>query len=113
MIILSFSSRGQDLLSDVNEEHAIDMIFQIPEIVSLSTNEKYQSLGKKLNLITNRKPDSMFKYYWITVGLADDNRFEPLHDFYVLPQKKQIYYFDFITDSLLSLNDWRNRTLRK
>ena len=82
-----------------------DKIGTIPEVIQL--NKRSDSI----NIVTiwvKQVPDTTLKYYVAQAGYTHPERFEPVYTFYVVPNKLDVLYYDTVTDSLLTLEQWRS-----
>lgn len=60
-------------------------------------------------VIIKAKPTAKTPYYQVGVGVNDSLRLVPGFNFYVLPHTYVVKYYDVITDSVLTLKEWRHR----
>lgn len=93
-----------------NEELKIwDTIFNLPEVKSRIKYVDSITKGKRrLHISTSKKPDDKENFYWIQV--SEDNGITTVthFNFFVYPNK-EIKYYDTVTDSVLTLEEWRNK----
>ena len=80
-------------------------IESLPEVEKLVVAKR---AGNKTIFIAQR-PDKQFKYYWVQVGITHPDRFEPIYNFYVTPDKFDILYYDTEGDTTLTLKQWREK----
>jgi hypothetical protein len=62
-----------------------------------------------ISILIQRRPGNGVDYYWLQAGYNGDLRYEPYFNFYVYPPKLTIKFYDTVTDSVYSLEEWRRR----
>ena len=80
-------------------------IEELPEVNKI--REMKMKEGDRVSLSIAEKPGVDFIYYWVQVGLMHPERFEPLLNFYVTPDKFEVLYFDTTNDTTMTLKQWR------
>lgn len=84
-----------------------DTIFKLPEVKDRIKYVHEVTNGKRnLQVLTYSKPNKENNYYWIKV--SEDNGITTVahFNFFVYPNT-EIKYFDTVTDSILTLEEWR------
>ena len=92
------------------EDSLFIMISDLTEVAQLRRRIA-DSAKQKMSIQIARPPDSLFKYYWFQVGIDDSFRFQPIYNFYIDVSHKRIFFYDTISDSLLTLSKWRQRKI--
>lgn len=90
---------------------AMDKVAEVPEVKAFLKEHTAQ----KAMLLLQGEPTQKRKYYWISLGISNAQRFRPTEHFYVDSNTLQVFYLDiFISegrDKILTLKDWHR--LRK
>ncbi len=90
------------------EEKIIDKVYALPEIKERAEYIEEETNGERhLQIWIAARPEDTGDYYIVKAG--EDNGFSMVthFDFYVYPETMEIKYYDVITDSELSLAEWR------
>ncbi|MDD3739673.1 MAG: hypothetical protein PHH30_00395 [Bacteroidales bacterium] len=90
------------------EEKIIDKVYKLPEIKERAEYIEKETDGERyLQIWIAARPKDTGGYYIVKAG--EDNGFSMVthFDFYVYPETMEIKYYDVITDSELSLAEWR------
>lgn len=87
------------------EDKIAEILLALPEVKKLIKDNEHR-IGH-IAVITKRKPEPGFKYYWMGVGANNDLMFTTFLNFYVDPKTMVIKYLDTASDSLLTLQQWR------
>ncbi len=84
------------------------IIESLSEVKNFSKRYDLKKLDKNLRIEIAQRPDKSFPYFWIKVGVVDQYRFQPVYNFYITKDYRQILYLDTVNDdSLLTLKNWR------
>jgi len=97
--------------SDKNDSVAIAQVTALPEfnnILKWFQKNNKDTATRHIGVIIGQEPVKEFKYYWVKVGVDGPDKFEDLEHFYVNDQDETVHYLDIKTDSLMSLDQWRN-----
>ncbi|RWY57144.1 hypothetical protein [Mucilaginibacter gilvus] len=87
---------------------AMDQVAAVPEVKAFL--KKHAS--EKAILLLQGEPKNGRKYYWVSLGISNFERFRPTEHFYVDPKTWEVFYLDiFISDGgdkILTLEQWRH-----
>ena len=84
------------------------LIERLPEFKILDARfKKKLDLSHHLTLFTTQRPDSSFKFYWVQAGDDNPDRFEPWYNFYVNLKDSTVLFYDTVSDSILTMQQWR------
>lgn len=98
-----------DTLVSDEEIKIWDTISKLPEVISrIKYVDKATNGKRKLQISTFKKPDEKENFYWIKVSEDNGITIVAHFNFFVYPNNK-IKYFDTVNDSILSLEDWREK----
>jgi hypothetical protein len=78
-------------------------IESIPEVDKFVKTKRIENAS----IFIAERPDKTFKYYWVQVGIVHPDRFEPVLNFYITPNKFDVLYYDTETDAIWTLQRWR------
>ena len=96
----SFKNNPQD-------DSLYNIIGSLTEVKDFIKKTNSKKSDKKVNIIINQRPDKVFPYYWLQVGVSDQYRFQPVYNFYINDSNLQVNYYDTSTDSIITLKKWR------
>ena len=92
-----------------NDSIAMAQIEKLPEFKKL--RERFNNLNHDTSnhflVMVAEEPDTALKYYWVKVGEANPNSFHAWAHFYVDPKNLAVSYYDTVSDSLFTLEEWR------
>ena len=88
----------------IEADTVFNVICELNEVVNL---EKRYNINGNKSVIIRETPNVNFDYFWVQVGNSNEERFEPLYNFYVTPKNYFIYFLDTQNDTIISLEDWR------
>lgn len=84
------------------------LIERLPEFKNLELRFKEKlDLSHHLALFSNRRPSAGFRFYEMQAGDDNPDRFEPMYDFYVDLKDSAVFFHDTISDSVLTISQWR------
>jgi len=97
--------------SNKNDSIAIAQVTALPEFNNIL--KSFQKTNKDTTLhigvVIGQEPVKGFNYFWVKVGVNDSNdEFKDMEHFYVNAKDQTVHYLDIKTDSLMSLDQWRN-----
>jgi len=96
--------------SNKNDSIAIAQVTALPEFNNIlkSFQKNNKDTTQHIGVIIGQEPVKGFNYYWVKVGVNDnDDQFKDLEHFYVNSKDQSVHYLDIKTDSLMSLGQWR------
>ena len=91
-------------------DEAMDVVGKLKEVVELEHHRKTK--GRKA-IVQMQFPDKTTPYFWIQVGFSTSYRFEPIYNFYVSPKNGSVFFYDTMTDSIITIEDWRMSVQKK
>lgn len=96
--------------SNKNDSIAIAQVTVLPEFNNILKwfQKNNKDTTKHIGVIIGQEPVKEFKYYWVKIGVDGSDRFEDLEHFYVNDHDQTVHYLDMKTDSLMSLEQWRD-----
>jgi hypothetical protein len=92
------------------DEELMSKVMDLPEVkranvfIDSISNHKH---GISIMIIS--RPDKTQDYYDVLLGYNNDFRFETYFNFYVYTPKLDIKYYNVIGDTIISLDEWRNK----
>lgn len=96
--------------SNKNDSIAIAQVTALPEFNNILKwfQKNNKDTTKHIGVVIGQEPVKNFYYYWVKVGVNDNNdEFKDLEHFYVSSKDQTVHYLDIKTDSLMSLEQWR------
>lgn len=96
--------------SNKNDSIAIAQVTALPEFNNIlkSFQKTNKDTTQHIGVVIGQEPVKGFNYYWVKVGVNDSNdEFKDLEHFYVNSKDQTVHYLDIKTDSLMSLDQWR------
>ena len=114
IVALSFFSFGASAQKKKMDSIMPSKVEELPEVKAYIKNT--QQVFNKRNgggnpcvstIIKDRPTKGALHYYWIQVGVMTDERFTPELNFYVDPKTYEVLYSDTLSDSLMTLKQWR------
>ena len=91
-------------------DEAMNVDGKLKEVVELERHRKTK--GRKA-IVLIQSPDKTTPYFWIQVGFSTSYRFEPIYNFYVSPKNGSVFFYDTMTDSIITIEDWRMSVQKK
>lgn len=90
------------------DDKIIDKVFTLPEVKERAEYIKNETDGKRnLKIWIAARPDETDGYFWVKVGEDNGMSLVTHFDFYVYPETMEIFFYDVLTDSQMSLTEWR------
>jgi len=106
-IFLSFSVHAQN---DSIENKIVDTIFKLKEVKQRASYIKKVTKGKRhLSIFIEGEPSQENPYYWIKVWEDNGSNFVTHFHFFVYPNPFEIKFYDVVTDTAISLEEWRRQ----
>lgn len=86
----------------------LDKIDQLPEVKSFfkTTNKKYKPVS-----IFGDEPNEQCKFYWVKVGISNNDMLRSNFNFFIDKKTYKIFYLDVMCDSVpqyITLKQWRH-----
>jgi len=104
------SAQNENVDKSSIEDQIIDNILELPEIKERSDYIVKETNGERhLKVWIAATPKETGSYYLIKAGEDNGMSLVTHFDFYVYPETMEIKYYDVITDSQLSLSEWREQ----
>ncbi len=110
LLSCSFYNYAQTTLAQ-KEDKAINVVATLPEIKALI--KSWNDATSHIALRIAKDPDSSFRYFWVEVGVDSRYIYNTNYNFYVTPCTYKVHYLDTVSDSLLTLKQWRERNKQK
>ncbi|WP_341902179.1 hypothetical protein [Fluviicola taffensis] len=91
------------------EDKLIDLVWQLPEVKSLSDKIERESKGKRhlVGRISSTPSDDQ-EYYGVSVAEDNGEALATYFEFRIYPDNT-MYYYDVVEDQELTLKEWRTR----
>jgi hypothetical protein len=92
------------------EEKAMAKVRQLEEVKSFMATAK----ANNPTLLIGTSPENPFKYYWIQVGLNNQEQIRTAYHLYVDPKTLKVFYVDFMVSDgkkgmeIITLAQWRH-----
>ncbi len=109
-LLIAGNSHAQTSLAQ-KEDKAISAVASLPEIKALI--KSWNDTTSHIALRIAKDPDSSFKYFWVEVGVDSKYIYNTNYNFYVTPDTYKVHYLDTVSDSLLTLKQWRGQNKQK
>jgi hypothetical protein len=95
--------------SDKYADSAMTVVENLPEIKALSDrfNKENKHTSHHFALNVAQGPGKDFKYYWVRAGEDTHDHFAAYEHFYVDPKDFTIYYYDVVSGSVMTIDQWR------
>jgi hypothetical protein len=92
------------------DEIVYQKIFDLPEMKKYFKDvDSIYSNKKHAIIIINSRPTHEEPFYWIQVGINDDDQFRPRFNFYVYQKDYVVKFYDTVNDEVLTLEKWRKK----
>lgn len=92
------------------EDKILDTIFKLPEVKDRQQYIEQQTKGERhLKVWFSTEPTDADKFYSVNVGEDNGTNLVTHFNFQVYPDSMRIMYYDIPSDSLLTLQQWRNK----
>ena len=90
-------------------DSAMDVVGNLPEVKNLAArfNKENSDTSHHFAMNVPQGPGKDFKYYWVRVGEDTPDHFATWEHFYVDPKDFTVYYYDVLSDSVMTINQWR------
>lgn len=91
------------------ENKIIDTIFSLTEVKKRAKYIEEETKGERhMKVWVAESPNfPAQKYYWIKVGEDNGMNLVTHFNFYVFPDSMKIMYYDSISDSIMTIKEWR------
>jgi hypothetical protein len=95
--------------SDKNDSIAIAQVQQLPEFNRIfkwcqTTNK---DTSRHFAVTIGQEPSEGFNNYWIRIGEDTPDHFVDIEQFYVDSKNLSVHYLDPVTDSAMTIEQWR------
>ncbi len=84
----------------------VDKLSETKEFSNIQKKYTQNQYGIKVLLYEDSFDTSNNHYYWFKVGYDDDYMFHTIEHFYIYPNKKLIFKYDPIDDTIKLISEW-------
>ncbi len=103
----SVAGKKNDSVIPTLEDKIMNVVMSLPEVKKANAYIDSISKHKKGIAAIINEPENGETDYGVRVGYNGDERFEVYYFFYVDPKNFQIKILNIITDSVISVEEWR------
>lgn len=104
------SPKDSAVATKTTEDKILDTIFKLPEVKDRQQYIEQQTKGERhLKVWFSTEPTAADKFYSVNVGEDNGSNLVTHFQFKVYTDSMRIMYYDVPNDSLITLQQWRNK----